>query len=175
MQNYVQNSIIPPIENMQTNGGPELLMELNLTWEKFKCMRKLFCRPFNYLDRFYVPHHSLESIGQSATKIFIAGVDEKLRAKTSKVVEVLASALVQFIDEKIRGHDDDDDDDENTNSLEKNVLENVIEMLGQMEGSFCHDVVSLMEKYNFLITFPEGKKEKTNSKSIVNCRTTFDG
>ncbi len=97
MQNYVQTHIIiPSIEKIRAHQGvtEELQRELNLTLKKFQSMRKLFCKIFRAVDRFYVNrendsrrmwyyrenHDRVETIEESVTTIFKTSLDEKLQA-----------------------------------------------------------------------------------------------
>ena len=131
MQNYVQHSLIPPIESTRARGGRELLKELQLSWKKFQRVQSLFCKYFKYLDRSYVKHRELKSIQESAIQIFRSSLGEN--SLDEAAAEVFIGDIVQFID-NTRGEEDG-------NSMDAYVIEN-IKIFDKLGRSVCYRVVS---------------------------------
>eukprot|EP00551_Chaetoceros_affinis_P004317 CAMPEP_0203667162 /NCGR_PEP_ID=MMETSP0090-20130426/4048_1 /ASSEMBLY_ACC=CAM_ASM_001088 /TAXON_ID=426623 /ORGANISM="Chaetoceros affinis, Strain CCMP159" /LENGTH=359 /DNA_ID=CAMNT_0050531245 /DNA_START=159 /DNA_END=1238 /DNA_ORIENTATION=+ len=128
MQNYIQHTILPPIENGRAQGGIQLLMELQTGWQKFQRVQSLFCKYFRYLDRFYVRHNELQSIRESATQIFRNSVDEDL---LNDAAEVLRGGLVQFLDNRRR--DETEGCQRDGNLMDAKIFENM-DLLNEIMG-----------------------------------------
>jgi cullin 1 len=84
IRDYLRKVVLP---QMQQADAKNLLLQLQRHWKNHKVMNKWMRLFFTYLDRFYVLHHSLQSLEDVGTQAFRTELYDKV--KSAVAAEVL--------------------------------------------------------------------------------------
>mmetsp|Transcript_15091 Transcript_15091/g.45575 ORF Transcript_15091/g.45575 Transcript_15091/m.45575 type:complete len:755 (-) Transcript_15091:786-3050(-) len=131
---YINESVIPALKDHRED---RLLGELHRRWNNHQVMTRWLSRFFNYLDRYYISRHSLDSLSNVGLICFRDQVysDVKRRAR---------DALLTLIDKEREGEKID-------NMLVKNVLDIYIrvgmETMDKYENDFEKDLLVATAAY----------------------------
>lgn len=96
IEHYLTQNVLPSIRSKVPQGGTILLNELQFRWSNHQVMNKWMTKFFNYLDRFYVKHHSLPTLNQAGLKQFKERIYEEIKRDGTR-------AIIGLIDQEREG------------------------------------------------------------------------
>lgn len=123
---YLTAKVLPALRARASQGGTILLNELQKRWANHQVMNKWMTKFFNYLDRFYVKHHSLQTLAQAGLRHFKQNIYEEIKPEAT-------AAIIALIDEERDG-----------NMIDKTLIKTNIELyenigMGNLE-SYTNDL-----------------------------------
>lgn len=89
IEQYLNKTVLPALREKASQGGTILLTELQFRWNNHQLMNKWLMKFFVYLDRFYVKHHSLPTLGQAGLRHFKLQVYEEMKLETTRAILAL--------------------------------------------------------------------------------------
>ena len=89
IEQYLTKTVLPALREKASQGGTILLTELQFRWNNHQLMNKWLMKFFVYLDRFYVKHHSLPTLGQAGLRHFKQQIYEEMKAETTRAILAL--------------------------------------------------------------------------------------
>eukprot|EP00553_Chaetoceros_curvisetus_P010520 CAMPEP_0204613790 /NCGR_PEP_ID=MMETSP0717-20131115/1707_1 /ASSEMBLY_ACC=CAM_ASM_000666 /TAXON_ID=230516 /ORGANISM="Chaetoceros curvisetus" /LENGTH=685 /DNA_ID=CAMNT_0051626331 /DNA_START=1 /DNA_END=2058 /DNA_ORIENTATION=- len=96
IENYLANTVLPALRAKASQGGTILLNELQFRWSNHQIMNKWMTKFFNYLDRFYVKHHSLPTLSQAGLRHFKDQIYEEIKREST-------AAILELVDQEREG------------------------------------------------------------------------
>lgn len=122
---YLTTTVLPALRAKASQGGTILLNELQFRWSNHQIMNKWMTKFFNYLDRFFVKHHSLPTLSQAGLRHFKDHIYEEIKMEAT-------NAIIELIDQEREG-----------NMIEKTIIKTNIELyenigMGNLE-SYTND------------------------------------
>mmetsp|Transcript_12715 Transcript_12715/g.18488 ORF Transcript_12715/g.18488 Transcript_12715/m.18488 type:complete len:743 (+) Transcript_12715:202-2430(+) len=96
IENYLTNTVLPALRAKASQGGTILLNELQFRWSNHQIMNKWMTKFFNYLDRFYVKHHSLPTLSQAGLRHFKDHIYEEIKREST-------AAVLELVDQEREG------------------------------------------------------------------------
>ena len=97
IEHYLTRTVLPALRAKASQGGTILLNELQLRWSNHQIMNKWMTKFFNYLDRFYVKHHSLPTLSQAGLRHFKENIYEEIKREST-------NAIIGLIDQEREGN-----------------------------------------------------------------------
>jgi len=110
IENYLTTTVLPALRAKASQGGTILLNELQFRWQNHQIMNKWMTKFFNYLDRFYVKHHSLPTLSQAGLRHFKDHIYEEIKMEAT-------NAIIELIDQEREG-----------NMIDKTIIKTNIEL-----------------------------------------------
>mmetsp|Transcript_22277 Transcript_22277/g.46834 ORF Transcript_22277/g.46834 Transcript_22277/m.46834 type:complete len:742 (-) Transcript_22277:219-2444(-) len=114
IEQYLQNTVLPALNDKSGQGGTILLNELKHRWTNHQIMNKWLKKFFTYLDRYYVKHHSLPTLEQAGLRHFKDVVYENVK-------EQATGAIISLINEERDGE-----------IIEKSLVKSIVELYENM-------------------------------------------
>jgi|AntRauTorckE5430_2_1112549.scaffolds.fasta_scaffold03384_2 cullin 1 len=97
IEHYLTRTVLPALRAKASQGGTILLNELQLRWSNHQIMNKWMTKFFNYLDRFYVKHHSLPTLSRAGLHHFKENIYEEIKREST-------NAIIGLIDQEREGN-----------------------------------------------------------------------
>mmetsp|Transcript_22385 Transcript_22385/g.52766 ORF Transcript_22385/g.52766 Transcript_22385/m.52766 type:complete len:742 (+) Transcript_22385:152-2377(+) len=86
IEDYLNNTVIPALQDKSGQGGTILLTELRHRWQNHQIMNKWLKKFFTYLDRYYVKHHSLPTLSQAGLRCFRSVVYDGMKSDVTAAI-----------------------------------------------------------------------------------------
>jgi len=86
IESYLTTHVLPVILEKRGQGERIFLVELHHRWQNHQIMNKWLKKFFTYLDRYYVKHHSLQTLAQAGMTIFKTKIYEEVNEDASGAV-----------------------------------------------------------------------------------------